>query len=302
MSQINKHFFAVIVLLATNSCYAESSSNDVIQANNQSSAVNGNSINDFRDRAQNPLSPQYSVPLKYAYHGGADNGGSVSIGSIQPIIPVSLGSWNMINQLSLNFIGTSGGVHGIAELPEPYAGSGAAGLGDTTFTSLFSPVNSGNVSWGIGPTFVFPTDTLFSSTEDRRSRQLGSGKFSAGPSAMVVTQFKPWVLGLNVKQIWSIFGNNSRQSVSQMELKPFVNYNLSNGWYVLSDMDMVANWNSDNNSNQSWTVPVGGGVGKVVAVGKDAINIRAESYYNAIRPDRGSEWSANLTVQYLFAK
>jgi hypothetical protein len=119
---------------------------------------------------------------------------------------------------------------------------------------------------------------------------------------MIVTQPKPWSLGLNVKQIWSVLGNDSRHSVSQMELKPFVNYNLPNGWYVLSDMDMVANWNSDNNSNQSWTVPVGGGVGKVMALGKDAINIRAESYYNAIRPDRGSEWSANLTVQYLFAK
>lgn len=299
MSQINKHFFAVVVLLASNSCYAESSSNEVMQANNQSSAINGSSINHFRDRAQNPLSPHYSVPINYVYHGGADNGG-VSIGSIQPIIPVLLGSWNVINQLSLNFIGTAGGVQGIVELPEPYAGSGAAGLGDTTFTSLFSPVSSGNVSWGFGPTFVFPTDTLFSSTEDRRSRQLGSGKFSIGPSAMLVTQPKPWSLGLNVKQIWSVLGNDSRRSVSQMELKPFVNYNLSDGWYVLSDMDMVANWNRDN--NQGWTVPVGGGVGKVVAVGKDAINIRAESYYNPIRSDKSPDWSANVTVQYLFAK
>jgi len=296
MSQINKHFFTVVVLLATHPCYAESPSNDVMQAN----VINGNSINEFRDRAQNPLSPHYSVPLNYAYHGGADNGGSVSIGSIQPIIPVSLGSWNMINQLSLNFIGTTGGVQGIAQLPEPYAGSGAAGLGDTTFTSLFSPVHSGDVSWGIGSTVVFPTDTLFSSTEDRRSRQLGSGKFSIGPSVMIVTQPKPWSLGLNVKQIWSVLGNDSRHSISQMELKPFVNYNLSDGWYVLSDMDMVANWNRDN--NQGWTVPVGGGVGKVMAVGKDAINIRAESYYNPIRPDKSPDWSANVTVQYLFAK
>ncbi|MDP3008941.1 MAG: hypothetical protein Q8N30_07710 [Methylococcales bacterium] len=295
MRQINKHFFAVVVLLASNSCYAEASSNDVMQAN----VINGNSINDFRDRAQNPLSPQYSVPLNYVYHGGADNGG-VSIGSIQPIIPVSLGSWNVINQLSLNFIDTSGGIQGIAQLPEPYAGSGAVGLGDTTFTSLFSPVSSDNVSWGFGPTFVFPTDTLFSDIEDRRSRQLGSGKFSIGPSAMIVTQSKPFTLGLNVKQIWSVLGNDSRRSVSQMELKPFVNYNLADGWYVLSDMDMVANWNRDN--NQGWTVPVGGGVGKVVAVGKDAINIRAESYYNPIRPDQSPDWSANVTLQYLFAK
>ena len=76
--------------------------------------------------AQNPLIPALSLPLNYTFHGGADNG-DVSIGSIQPIFPVTLGNWNIINQLSLNFIGTSGVVNGIAELPEPYPGSGVAG-------------------------------------------------------------------------------------------------------------------------------------------------------------------------------
>ena len=294
INKTNKNILIAAVLFLTHPCYAESLSTEATQTANQS-----DSIEEFRARAQNPLSPHYSIPLKYVYHGGADNGG-VSIGSIQPIIPVSLGSWNMINQLSLNFIGTSGVVHGIAELPEPYVGSGAAGLGDTSFTSLFSPVSSDNFSWGIGPTFVFPTDTLFTNIEDRRSRQLGSGKFSIGPSAMFVTQPKPWTLGLNIKQIWSVLGNDSRSSVSQMVLQPFVNYNLSDGWYLVSDMDMIANWN--HNNNQRWTVPVGGGVGKVFTIGKDAINIRAESYYNPIRPNQAPEWSANVTVQYLFAK
>jgi hypothetical protein len=297
-NQTHKNLLIITVLSLTPACYAESLSTDVAPMANQAT-INDSSINEFRARAQNPLSPHYSIPLKYVYHGGADNGG-VSIGSIQPIIPVSLGSWNMINQLSLNFIGTPGGVHGIAALPEPYPGSGATGLGDTTFTSLFSPVSSDNFSWGVGPTFVFPTDTLFTDIEDRRSRQLGSGKFSIGPSAMFVMQPKDWTLGLNIKQIWSVLGNDSRSSVSQMELKPFVNYNLSDGWYLVSDMDIVANWN--HNNNQGWTVPVGGGIGKVFTVGKDAINLKAESYYNPIRPDQGSEWSANVTLQYLFAK
>ena len=297
-NQTHKNLFIITVLSLTPACYAESLSTKVAPMVNQA-AINDSSINEFRARAQNPLSPHYSIPVKYTYHGGADNGG-VSIGSINPIIPVSLGTWNMINQLSLNFIGTPGGVHGIAELPEPYFGSGAAGLGDTTFTSLFSPVSSGNFSWGFGPTFVFPTDTLFTSTGDRKSRQLGSGKFSIGPSAMFVKQTEFGTLGLNIKQIWSAIGSASRNNVTQMVLQPFVNYNLSDGWYLVSDMDMIANWNQNN--NQRWTVPVGGGVGKLVAVGKDAINIRAESYYNPMRHDQGSEWSANLTLQYLFAK
>ncbi len=257
------------------------------------------STTDMLSAAQNPLSPVYSLPLKYTHHGGAQQG-DVSIGSIQPIIPVSLGSWNMINQLSLNFIGTPGVVNGIAELPEPYAGSGVAGLADTTLTSFFTPVSSNNFSWGIGPTFVFPTDTLFSSIEDRRSRELGSGKFSLGPAVTFVTQPKPWTAGLTIKQIWSALGSDSRQNVSQMILQPFINYNLSDGWYLVSDMDMIANWSRSN--DQRWTVPIGGGVGKLFNIGKNAINTRIEGYHNPVRPDQSPEWSANFTVQVLFAR
>lgn len=255
----------------------------------------------FVYKAQNPLSPTYSLPLKYTHHGGADNG-DVSIGSVQPIIPVSLGEdWHMINQLSLNFIGTPGVVNGIAELPEPFQGNGVAGLGDTTLTSLFTAPLSDSYQLGFGPAFVFPTDTLMNDTEDRRSRELGSGKFSVGPALTFVTQPKPWTVGLSVKQVWSVFGNDSRQGVSQMVLQPFANYNLSDGWYLLSDMDMIANWNRDNDSR--WTVPVGAGVGKLFPIGKHALNTKLEGYYNPIRPDQNSpEWSANFTLQFLYGK
>lgn len=263
------------------------------------SGVNAEEAESFVYKAQNPLTPIYSVPLEYTYHGGAENGG-VSIGSVKPIIPVSFDGWNMINQLSLNFIGTNGVVNGIEQLPEPYPGTGVAGLGDTTLTSYFSPNLSDDFSIGFGPAFVFPTDTLIGDTEDRRSRELGSGKFSVGPAVMFVTQPRPWTLGLAVKQVWSVFGNNSRHGVSQMVLRPFVNYNLSDGWYLVSDMNMVANWNRS--SAQTWTVPVGGGVGKLFMIGKNAINTKVEGYYNAMTPNLGPDWSANLTFQVLFAK
>lgn len=246
--------------------------------------------------AQNPLAPVFSVPLNYTLHGGAENG-DVSIGSLQPIIPVSIGDWNIINQLSLNFIGTPGVVNGIAELPEPFPGSGVAGLGDTHFTTLFSPASSDGFYWGFGPTFVFPTDTLFSSTEDRRSRELGSGKFSVGPAFAVVTQPGPWTLGFKSKQIWSVIGSDSRREVSQLILEPFANYNLGSGWYLTTDMDTIANWNS--NSDNRWTVPVGAGVGKLFALDNLAINTKLEGYYNAVKPDYAPEWSMNFTLQVM---
>ncbi len=262
-------------------------------------AIKADETEEFVYKAQNPLTPIYSLPLEYTHHGGADEG-DVSIGSVKPIIPFSLGDWNMINQLSLNFIGTPGVVNGIAELPEPYQGDGVYGLGDTTLNSYFSPNISDDFTLGFGPAFVLPTDTLFGDTEDRRSRELGSGKFSVGPAAMFVTQPRPWTLGLAVKQIWSVFGNDSRHGVSQMVLRPFVNYNMNDGWYLVSDMDMIANWNKD--TDERWTVPVGGGVGKLFTIGQNAINTKLEGYYNPVRPGQSPEWSANLTFQVLFAK
>ncbi|MCD2452670.1 hypothetical protein GO003_020000 [Methylicorpusculum oleiharenae] len=264
-----------------------------------SCGVNADETERFVYQAQNPLTPIYSIPLEYTHHGGAKNG-DVSIGSVKPVIPIALGDWNLINQLSLNFIGTPGPVNGIAELPEAFPGDGAYGLGDTTLTSYFSLNTSDDFSWGFGPTLVFPTDTLFGDTEDRESRELGSGKFSVGPAVMFVTQPKPWSLGLAVKQIWSVFGNDSRDGVSQMLFQPFVNYNLNDGWYLVSDMDMIANWNRDNDDR--WTVPVGGGVGKLFSLGQYAINTKVEGYYNPVRVSESPEWSANFSFQFLFGK
>jgi hypothetical protein len=250
-------------------------------------------------QAQNPLTPMYSLPLNYTYHGGANNDG-VSIGSLQPIIPIKFENWNLINQLSLNFIGTPGVVTGIAELPRPFSGAGVAGLGDTHFTSYITPANPGVLSWGVGPAFIFPSDALIQDINDRRSRELGSGKFSMGPAFILVTQSEPWSLGLKVKQVWSVLGSASRQSVSQMVVQPFINYNLSDNWYLVSDMDMIANWNEGN--DQHWTLPVGDGVGKVFKIGKHGINTRVEGYYNSVKPDNAPEWSANFTLQYLFVE
>ena len=135
---------SAVFLLSHSLAYAEDSTqNDSATA--QTSANKIASLEGLRAAAQNPLTPMYSLPLKYVYHGDAHRGG-VSVGSIQPIFPVVLGKdWNLINQFSLNFIDTPGGVTGIAELPNPYLRKnatefrGATGLADSNLTSLLSP-------------------------------------------------------------------------------------------------------------------------------------------------------------------
>jgi hypothetical protein len=49
--------------------------------------------------------------------------------------------------------------------------------------------------------------------------------------------------------------------VSQLLIQPFVNYNLPGGWYLSSVPIITANWEAS--SGDMWTVPVGGGAGKL---------------------------------------
>ena len=130
--------------------------------------------------------------------------------------------------------------------------------------------------------------------------QLGSGKWSAGITAVALTVPKWGSMGILGRQLWSFAGDSDRANVDQTLIEPFLNYNLDNGWFLLTDIVMTANWEA--NSNNRWTVPLGGGVGRVFKVGKQAINSRLEAYYNVEQPDGAPDYYINFTWQFLFPK
>jgi len=55
-------------------------------------------------------------------------------------------------------------------------------------------------------------------------------------------------------------------------------------------------------AGNNWTVPVGGGFGKITKWGNQPVNLRTEAYYNVVRPTNGPEWTIGFTVQFLFPK
>ena len=63
---------------------------------------------------------------------------------------------------------------------------------------------------------------------------------------------------------------------------------------------LTANWQAD--SSNRWTVPVGGGVGRVFKIGDQAINSRLEAYYNVVAPDGSPDWNIVFTFAFLFPK
>ena len=245
---------------------------------------------DLRSAVQNPISSLISLPFKFTFDYGADNG-EASFLSIQPVVPVTVGDWNLVNRVIVPLIDTPGQVTGLPGIPNPIQGDGATGLGDINYSLFLSPVKTNKVIWGVGPSITMPT-----ATDD----QLGSKKWSAGPTAVFLAQPKWGSMGVLLRQLWSFAGDSGRRHVNQTVVEPFVNYNLDKGWFLISDMVLTANWNA--NADNRWTVPVGGGIGRVFKVGNQAINSRLEAYYNVVRPDGAPDWQISFTWQFLFPK
>ncbi len=89
--------------------------------------------------------------------------------------------------------------------------------------------------------------------------------------------------------------------INQMLVQPFVNYNFAGGWYATSSPLITANWEAS--SNDRWTVPLGGGIGKIFKVGGQAMNGQVQAFYNVVSPDNvGGNWTIRVQLQFLFPK
>jgi hypothetical protein len=79
-----------------------------------------------------------------------------------------------------------------------------------------------------------------------------------------------------------------------------VNYNLPGGWYLTSAPIITADWEAGDGDR--WTVPVGGGFGRVFKIDRQAVNMQLAAYYNVARPTGGADWQVRAQVQLLFPK
>jgi len=245
---------------------------------------------DLRAAVQNPISSLISLPFKFTFDYGAENGDGTTL-NIQPVVPVSAGDWNIVNRIIAPIGHVDGAISGLPNNPSPIPGDGASGLGDINYSAFLSPAKVDKVIWGAGLSLNLPT-----ATDD----QLGAGKWSTGPTAVALLQPGWGSMGLLGRHLWSFAGDDARSDVNQSLLEPFVNYNLDNGWFLITDIIITANWEAT--SGNKWTVPLGGGFGRVFTIGKQAINSRVEAYYNVVQPDGAPEWSFTFTWQFLFPK
>jgi hypothetical protein len=247
---------------------------------------------DLAKASQNPVAAMISLPFQNnTFFGVGPDADTANVLNIQPAIPIGIGPVNLINRTIFPLIYLPDVTAGLAELPEGISGGSTFGLGDINYPGFLSPADSGDITWGIGPSISFPSAT---------DEKLGSEKWSAGPSAVALVQPGPFVIGTLVRQLWSFAGDDDRQDVSQLLIQPFANYNMAGGWFLTSAPIITANWEAS--SDDTWLVPLGGGGGRVFKIGPQPVNMSLQAYYNVEKPHFGPDWSLRFTVALLFPK
>jgi hypothetical protein len=197
--------------------------------------------------------------------------------NIQPLIPFSLNArWDLMVRPSLS----------VTYSPSPHE---QFGLGDMQSSFFLTPHDANVWIWGVGPIFQLPTAT---------SDALGTGRWSAGPTAALVYSKGPWFSGVLTYQLMSFGGNRARGSVNQTYVEPQVSYNFESGWYVDSDPAMTFDWTAD--AANGWTIPVGADVGDAFNVGADGLSIQLGAYDLAERPSGAPQWIIRVQLTMLF--
>jgi hypothetical protein len=239
---------------------------------------------DLAKQAQNPVANLISLPFQNNTNFNVGPGEDTqNILNIQPVIPFKWNEdWNLITRT----------IFPIIYQPELTPGYGSTfGWGDLNTTLFLSPAKLGEVLWGAGPIFSFPTAT---------DKVLGTGKYSVGPAAVVLMMPGRWVYGALANNLWSYAGDSDQDTVNQFLFQYFINYNLPEGWYLSSAPIITANWKESGGNR--WTVPFGGGVGKIFKIGNQPMNASVQAFVNVEKPDQGPDWTLRLQLQFLFPK
>jgi len=249
----------------------------------QEAAAPSDDAADLAKKLQNPVAALISVPIKLDWDTGIGSAGADrSVYVVQPVIPFSLNQeWNLISRTIVPYIDAQSPVAG---------GNGASGLGDVLQSLFFSPKapTAGGWIWGAGPVISLPTAS---------NDALGSGKWGAGPTAVVLKQDSGWTYGALANHVWSFAGDGQRASVSATFIQPFVSFTTKTYTNYTANTESTYDWKA-----RQWTVPLNVSVSQLMKIGGQPVSFALGYRSYVERPEGGPDWGLRFTVTFLFPK
>ncbi|MEJ2482260.1 MAG: transporter [Gemmatimonadota bacterium] len=253
----------------------------------QESVSTASSNAELAQKLSNPVASLVSVPFQFNWDQpvGIDDDTRYTL-NIQPVIPLSISEeWNLIVRWIMPYISQ----------PRLAPGAGpTSGFSDIVASFFLSPAKAGALTWGVGPVFLLPTNS---------DPLLGTGKWAAGPTAVVLQQSGAFTLGLLANHLWSFAGDDftggaARSDVNQTFLQPFVAYTTPTAWTFSANLEASANWEAE----EEWTVPLNLLVSKLVELGPFPMSVGAGPGFYLTAPGDRPDWRLRVVATILLPK
>lgn len=257
------------------------------QATGQSGQAAGPSASDLAKQLSNPVADLVSIPIQFNWEQGVGpDEGLRTITNIQPVLPMTLNDdWNLIGRFILPVVG---------QPPLVPNGQSSFGTSDILLSAFLSPSQS-RLIWGVGPALTLPTTT---------DPFLGAGKWSIGPTAVVLKQRGSWTYGALVNHLWSYASVSTsakdRADVNQTFLQPFLAYATATGVTIGINSESTANWEAED--GEEWTVPINLVISKVTRLGPFPFQMGAGFGIFATAPEGGPSWKLRAVFVLLLPR
>lgn len=252
-----------------------------------STPVPGQTLSDHElsKATRNPLPNLIIIPLQNNTNLDYGPAQGVQDGlNIQPLVSFRIApDWNVITRTVVPVILN----------PDLGRVRAEAGLGDIQLTPYLSPSALGTWTWGIGPVLQIPTHT---------HPFLGNDNLGLGPGFAVLRLKKddPWVIGALGNTVWSLGTSATAPRYSGGSLQPLISYHLDHGLYLTSSPIIKVDWLA--RPDHKVLLPLGGGIGKILHLGKLPVNAEISAYYNVMKRDLDADWQLRFQLQFVFPR
>jgi hypothetical protein len=234
---------------------------------------------DLAKKLSNPVASMISVPVQWNYDCcyGPSDGERLTV-NFQPVVPFKLNDdWNLIVRTIVPVV--------YQESPAPGVET-AYGLSDVTQSFFFSPRETRNgITWAVGPAFLWPVGT----------DELGTQKWGAGPTGLVLKQDGHATYGVLANHIWSYAGEDSRDEVSSTFLQPFYSYTTADATTWGANLEASYDW-----TRQAWSVPANLTVSHLYKFGEQRVSLGVGVRLYLVDEGDSPDWGVRAVATFLF--